>query len=128
LGKYLVKIGIEMLSAKKAIETLGLTPQGAIIAGIGLQILGSFLRAAATKKTNQVGFASGGTVGESGFYNVGERGQERIFLPQGAKVQPNNEFMAYGGSGPSERLVASISATDLVILLQRGQQQMGRNN
>lgn len=129
LGKYLVKVGIEMLAAKKAIQALGLTPQGAIIAGIGLQILGSLLKAAATKKTNQVGFASGGTVGESGFYNVGERGQERVFLPQGAKVQPNNEVMAYGG-GNSNMVIAEtrISGPDLVILMRRGEAILGRNN
>lgn len=129
LGKYLVKVGLEMLLAKKAIQALGLTPQGAIIAGIGLQILGSLLKAAATKKTNQTGFASGGTVREGGVYPVGERGMERIFLPSGTRVQPNNEVMAYGGGGHQrEELVARISGTDLAILLKRGEAVLSRNN
>lgn len=129
LGKYLVKIGLEMLVAKKAIETLGLTPQGAIIAGIGLQILGSFLRAAATKKTNQVGFASGTTgVRQGGVYNVGERGPERIFLPAGAKVQPNNELNAYSGGSNVFIPAVTLSGSDLVIAFNRASQQMNRNN
>lgn len=128
LGKYLVKVGLQMLIAKQAIEKLGLTPQGAILAGIGLQILGSLLKAAATKKMGNTGFASGGTVGQGGFYNVGERGQERIFLPQGTKVQPNNEVNAFGGGNIT--LVASPqwSGDGFKIMLNKIDAKWGRNN
>lgn len=128
LGKYMVKLGLEMLIAQKAIKALGITPAGAILVGFGLQVLGALLTAAATKKMNNTGFASGGTVNQSGFYNVGERGQERIFLSQGTRVQPNNEVAAYGSGVMQQELVTRISGVDLEILLQRGQAKMGRNN
>lgn len=37
------------------------------------------------------GMASGGTVGRSGYYEVGEHGKERVFLPKGANVKPGGE-------------------------------------
>jgi len=129
LGKYLVKIGLEKVAIDKAIKALGFTGYGAIAAGIAAQVLGALLISAAQKKSSQIGFASGGTVSQSGFYNVGERGQERIFLPQGAKVQPNNEVMAYGGGGMGMVIAETrISGPDLVILMRRGEQVLGRNN
>jgi len=126
LGAAMVQAGVEMLVIKKAIDALKFNPYLAIIAGFALQVVGSALQTSLSKQPK--GFASGGTVGEGGVYRVGERGEERIFLPGGTRVQPNNEVNAYGGGGQSERLVASISGADLVILLQRGQAQMGRNN
>lgn len=129
LGQYLVKAGIEMLTAKKAIEVLGLTPQTAIIAGFALQILGSFLTAAASKRANNVGFASGTTgVLESGFYNINERGQENVFLPRGTKVQPANEVQAYGGGEMVVHVVGSISGDTILLSSDRARARWGRNN
>ena len=128
LGKYLVKMGLEMLVAKNAIKKLGLTPQGAIIAGIALQVLGAFLTAAANKKANNVGFASGVRSFGGGFATVGERGPERIFLPQGSSVQPNNEINAYGSGQMVFIPDVRLQGADLVIAFNRASQQMGRNN
>ena len=33
--------------------------------------------------------ASGGYANRSGYYDVGEHGKERVFLPQGANVKPD---------------------------------------
>ena len=127
LGKYLVKIGLEMLSAKKAVKALGLTPQTAIIAGIGLEVLGALLMASANKKANSVGFASGTTgVQQGGFYNVGERGPERIYLPTGARVQPNNEVQAFGGGGITLLPSMFYEGTGFRIMLNRVDDSMSR--
>ncbi len=127
LGKFLIKSAITVKIAKEAFQKLLANPLAAVAVGIGLVALGAILKSQASKQFK--GFASGGTVGESGFYNVGERGQERVFLPQGAKVQPNNEVMAYGG-GNSNMVIAEtrISGPDLVILMRRGEAILGRNN
>lgn len=127
LGKYMVQAGIKMLAIKEAIEKLGLSPQTAIIAGFALQVAGALLINAAQKKANTVGFASGGTVRESGFYNVGERGPERIFLPTGARVQPNNELSAYGGGQMVFIPNLTVQGSDLVIAFNRASAQMSRN-
>lgn len=41
--------------------------------------------------------ASGGTIAQSGFAVVGERGPEGLFLPAGAQVVPNSQLGAMGG-------------------------------
>jgi tape measure domain-containing protein len=37
------------------------------------------------------GMASGGVAGRSGFYDVGEHGRERVYLPKGSNVKPGSE-------------------------------------
>ena len=124
--KYLVRIGVQMLIAKQAVEKIGLSPQTAIIAGFGLQVLAGALQAAFNKKLQ--GFASGTTgVQEGGVYNVGERGPERIFLPRGAQVQPANEVQAYGGGREIFIPAVTLSGSNLVIAFNRASQQMSRN-
>lgn len=128
LGKYLVQVGVEMIVAKKAIEALKLTPQTAIIAGFALQLLGSTLTAAATKKFNSAKFATGVRNFEGGIATVGERGPETIFLPRGSSVQPNNEVNAFGGGSQVFIPAIRLSGSDLVIAFNRASAQMGRNN
>jgi hypothetical protein len=131
LGKYLVKIGLEKLAIDKAIQALGLNPAATIAVGFAAQILGSLLISAAQKKSSSLGsgFASGTTgVQQGGIFNVGERGPERIFLPAGASVQPNNELQAFGGGGQVFIPAVTLSGPDLVIAFNRASQQMGRNN
>ncbi len=41
--------------------------------------------------------ATGGPANVSGWYDVGERGRERVFLPAGAYVQPNDALEGGGG-------------------------------
>ena len=131
LGKYLVKIGLEKLAIDKAVQALGLNPAATIAVGFAAQILGSLLISAAQKKSSSLGsgFASGTTgVQQGGIFNVGERGPERIFLPAGASVQPNNELQAFGGGGQVFIPAVTLSGPDLVIAFNRASQQMGRNN
>lgn len=45
------------------------------------------------------GFATGGRVGRSGFYNVGELGPERLWLPRGAEVTSASATRAMEGAG-----------------------------
>ena len=124
-----MKIGVEMLLAKKAVEKLGLTPQVAIVAGAALQILGGVLAAQASKRVNSTGFASGTTgVMEDGFYHVNERGRERIFLPRGSKVQPNNELQAYDGGGITLMPSIHYSGDGFRIMLNKVDAQWRRNN
>jgi len=125
LGKALVEAGVQMLIAKKAFEALNLTPQTAIIAGIALQILGAALKASFAKKNP--GFATGVRNFEGGFATVGERGPERIFLPTGSSVQPNNEMQAYGGGREIFIPAVTLSGSDLVISFNRASAQMSRN-
>lgn len=127
LGKYLVEIGLEMLGAKKAIEALSISPQAAIIAGIGLQVLGSILSASFTKKSKN-SFATGVRNFSGGVAMVGERGPERVFLPSGSSVQPNNEMTAYGGGRETFIPAVTLSGSDLVIAFNRASQQMSRNS
>lgn len=126
LGKYLVKIGVQMLVAKEAVKALGLTPQGAIIAGIGLQVLAGALQAAFSKKIQ--GFATGVRDFGGGFALVGERGPELVNLPRGSGVTPNNEVSAYGGGSVVMIPSITLRGTDLVIAFNRASQQMSRTN
>jgi hypothetical protein len=127
LGKFLIKSAITVAVAKKAFQALIANPVAAVAVGIALVALGAILKQQASKQFN--GFASGTTgVQQGGVFNVGERGPERIFLPTGAKVQPNNELNAFGGGGQVFIPAVTLSGPDLVIAFNRASQQMGRNN
>lgn len=127
LGKYLVQLGVQMIIAKKAAESISINPYAAIAAGAALQILGSVLTASFNKKANK-GFATGvRNLQEGGVYNVGERGPETIYLPRGSSVRPNNEVNAYGGGNMVFIPAVSLRGSDLVIAFNRASQSMSRN-
>ncbi len=125
LGKALIRIGVEYAIAKKAFNLLAKSPGAAIIAGVGLVILGEALKKQVQSKNP--GFASGTTNFQGGVVTVGERGPENIFLPNGSRVQPNNELQAYGGGMQPIVLDHRISGTDIVIVQRRAEAQMNRN-
>ena len=54
---------------------------------------------------NVPGLQHGGIIEQAGFVDVGERGAERIFLPQGAVVKP----LSYGGMDVSGNININIS-------------------
>lgn len=60
LGKFLIKSGVEMLIAKKAIKALFSNPFALIAAGIGLVALGALIKSQINKSFS--GFAEGGYV------------------------------------------------------------------
>ncbi len=127
LGKFLIKSAITVKIAKEAFQKLLANPVAAVAVGIGLIALGALLKQQASKQFQ--GFASGTTgVNQGGIYDVGERGPERIFLPAGSKVQPNNELNAFGGGNQVFIPAVTLSGPDLVIAFQRASQQMNRNN
>ena len=130
LGQYLVKIGIEKLAIDKAIKALGLNPAATIAVGFAAQILGSLLISAAQGKSNKVGqgFATGTRNSPAGSFLVGERGPERIFLPSGSAVQPNNELTAYGGGNQTITVVGEISGDVIKLIQDRTTQRWNRNN
>lgn len=122
LGVYAVTTSKLIVDLKASIgTTLG------IAGGLALIALGTLISAAASKIQGPK-FAAGVRNFQGGFATVGERGPERVFLPRGSSVQPNNEMMAYAGAAGSYIAETRISGTDLVILLRRGEQQMSRNN
>lgn len=54
------------------------------------------------------GFALGGDVPESGIYDVGEMGREKVFLPAGSHVTPNHEM----GSGDTHIHIDARDSSD----------------
>lgn len=126
LGKFLIRSGIEMKVAKDAFKKLLANPILAVAAGIGLVALGALLKSQAQKQYK--GFASGvRSLSEGGIYEVGERGRERIFLPQGASVQPTNELQAYGGGGMAIIPELRLGYDAMYIAFQRGEKIVNRN-
>lgn len=126
LGVYLIQTGLKMEAAKKALALLIKNPILQVVAGIALVALGTLLQASVRKKNP--GFASGTRNFGGGFATVGERGPERVFLPQGSSVQPNNEVNAYGGGGLVLQPSIHYEGTGFRIMLNRVDEQMGRNN
>ena len=126
LGKTLVRYGVQMIIARKAIEKLAIRPEVAVIAGFALQILGSTLAAAATKKFNSAKFATGVRNFEGGIATVGERGPETVLLPRGSSVVPNNEVMAYGGGGITLMPSIAYDGTQFRIFLNRVDAKLSR--
>lgn len=120
LGKYFIQTGIEVGVFKKS---LAAHPALAVAAGFALELLGSVVQAGVSKHT---GFATGGSNIAGGFYDVGERGRERVFLPQGSSVMPNAQLNASAGQQvfiPN----AVIRGTDIVISYTRQMAQNSRN-
>lgn len=127
LGKFLIQSGIQIKIAKEAFQKLLANPIAAIAVGLGLVLLGGLLKAQAAKQYQ--GFASGTTgVQDAGFYNINERGPERVFLPRGAVVQPANEVQAYGGGGITLQPSIHYEGTGFRIMLNRVDAAMGRSN
>ena len=58
------------------------------------------------------GFAVGGNVRESGWYDVGELGRERVFLPQGAYVQNNHEMRQSAQAAAPPQVNITVYAQD----------------
>lgn len=58
------------------------------------------------------GLASGGMVSQSGMYNVGELGAERVFLPRGSYVQNNYEMRQASQSATPPPVNITVIAKD----------------
>lgn len=127
LGKFLITSSAVIKAAKEAFKKLLANPYAALAAGAALILIGAAIKSSASKQYK--GFASGvRNLQEAGFYNVGERGQERIFLPRGSSVQPNNEVNAYGGGGITLMPSIYYEGTGFRIMLNRVDDQFNRNN
>lgn len=122
LGIYSIQTSALILALKKSIGT-----SFGLAAGFALVAIGTLITAAASK-FNKASFASGVRSFGGGFATVGERGPERIFLPSGSSVQPNNELNAFGGGGGGYIAETRIQLQELVIGLRRAEATMDRNN
>lgn len=125
LGKFLIKSGIQIKIAKEAFKKLLANPIASIIVGAGLVALGALIKSQIGKQAP--GFASGVRNFQGGIVDVGERGPERIFLPTGSTVQPNNELQAYGSENGGQQLIARVQGQELVIMLDRARATIRRN-
>lgn len=126
LGKFLIKSAITIKIAKEAFQKLLANPIAAAIVGVGLIALGALLKAQASKQYK--GFATGVRNFEGGFAMVGERGPERVFLPKGSSVQPNNELSAFSGGGITLMPSIQYSGDGFRIMLDKVDKRWGRNN
>lgn len=122
LGRYLVQT-YGMIAILNKIKFSN--PAVGVAIGIALQILGAVISA---KVSQTKAFASGVRSFSGGYALVGERGPERVFLPQGSSVQPNNELNAFSGSNGGFIAETRIQGQDLVIALRRAENTMSRNN
>lgn len=122
--------------ANKVVQSLGNVIKQlsiAVFKALALQAISSLITGGGFNVGNALksvlgGFATGTrSVGQAGVYNVGERGPERIFLPQGASVQPNNELQAYGGGGINLMPSIAYDGTMFRIFLNRVDAQISRN-
>jgi SLT domain-containing protein len=87
----------------------------------GLKAAGEGMKFGATLKDNLGllgGFAAGGTASQSGFYRVGERGAETVFLPKGASVANAHETQRMMDNKPGVIAETAIRGEDLRILLK----------
>lgn len=101
LGKMAIAVGIGIAGIKKALQSLN--PAAAIAAGVALLALAGAVKAGAaslaeSQKQEKVqspssklqGLQSGTPeVTQAGLFEVGERGRETVYLPEGAAASPN---------------------------------------
>ena len=64
-----------------------------------------------------------------GYATVGERGPERVFLPSGSSVIPNESLSGING-GSSVQVTGRIVASgkDLVVLIDNSRQSLNRQS
>ena len=121
LGTYFIKTAIQI----KAIKSFLLkNPALAIAGGIALIAIGSLIQSKSTP-----GFANGVENFRGGYATVGERGPERVFLPSGSSVIPNESIGGING-GSSVQVTGRIVASgkDLVVLIDNSRQSLNRQS
>lgn len=124
LGKFLIRVGITMESAKEALLALFNNPVALVVSGVALVVLGAVLKAQVQKQYK--GFATGVRNFAGGTAMVGERGPELITLPRGSNVIPNGQVNAMGGQ---QVFIAEnvIRGTDIVTIFTRASAYNSRN-
>lgn len=123
LGRYLIKTyGLIAIVDKIKFSN----PVLGIAAGVALVALGALISA---KVNNPKAFATGvrnfQPSGETVL--VGERGPEKVFLPRGSTVQPNNELIASSGGQQVMIPDLRIDGSTFVIGFKRAEARMNRN-
>lgn len=129
LGAGIRQLGIYAITTSKLILALkaSIGTTFGLAAGVALVAIGTLISAAASKIQSPK-FATGVRNFSGGSALVGERGPERVFLPRGSSVQPNNELAAYGGGGITLMPSIQYSGDGFRIMLNRIDKQWGRNN
>ena len=122
IGRKIIETNIQLAILKK----IGFSnPAVGIAVGVAITALGAALQNAVSK---QKAFATGVRNFEGGFAMVGERGPERVFLPKGSSVQPNNELSAFSGGGITLMPSIQYSGDGFRIMLDKVDKRWGRNN
>jgi hypothetical protein len=121
LGKYFIA-SAELI--KRIKETLALKPGAALIAGIALVALGSFI---ANQAGSKQAFAVGTRNAPGGVALVGERGPELVSLPGGSQVVPAAQTAAMmGGVGGSIEVFGMLRGQDIYFSNKKYGQTYGR--
>jgi hypothetical protein len=121
LGKYFIA-SAELIKLIK--QSLALKPGAALIAGIALVALGSFIANQAGKKQ---AFAVGTRNAPGGVALVGERGPELVSLPGGSQVVPAAQTAAMmGGVGGSIEVFGMLRGQDIYFSNKKYGQTYGR--
>jgi uncharacterized membrane protein len=121
LGKYFIA-SAELIRRIK--ETLALKPGAALIAGIALVALGSFI---ANQAGSKQAFAVGTRNAPGGIALVGERGPELVSLPGGSQVVPAAQTAAMmGGVGGSIEVFGMLRGQDIYFSNKKYGQTYGR--
>jgi hypothetical protein len=121
LGKYFIA-SAELIKLIK--ESLALKPGAALIAGIALVALGSFIANQASKKQ---AFAVGTRNAPGGVALIGERGPELVSLPGGSQVVPAAQTAAMmGGVGGSIEVFGMLRGQDIYFSNKKYGQTYGR--
>ena len=122
IGRKIIETNVQLAILKK----IGFSnPAVGIAVGVAITALGAALQNAVSK---QKAFATGVRNFEGGFAMVGERGPERVFLPKGSSVQPNNELSAFSGGGITLMPSIQYSGDGFRIMLDKVDKRWGRNN
>jgi hypothetical protein len=128
VGKIAIATGVTIGAIDEALKTLNpfvVVGAGAALIALGAWAKGALANAAGGSSdsggetlgagVSLPGMATGGEVVRSGMFKVGEKGEEVVHLPVGAKVTPNHML---GGFGDMQ-LVGVIQGSDLKIILDR---------
>lgn len=132
MGEMAIKMGATLLGIKFGLKSLN--PVVMVAAGAALVALSSFFTSRTSEMSSNIGssssgrlqgLATGGMVTKSGQFMVGENGPERVTLPAGAAVTPNEMLGGVTGMMDGE-LVARVTGSDLEFVMTRWNEDKNR--
>lgn len=125
-GQLLISIGL----AKVALDKIGISGIGAVIAGTALVALTSVAKSLLSKGPDMPKFANGG-IAPGGMALVGERGPELVNLSQGSRVnsydQTKRLLAGAGGQNIHVHITGKVSGQDILLAVEETQRRNGIN-